>query len=264
MSSLESAIRILHCLTADTPRLRVSELAERLRIPKSTVSRLLKALSEGGVLDRDEGTKEYLAGPLTLQLGGLYMAKHDLLDLVDDSVREMVQRFGFTGYVAVLDRAEAVVLRCRQGRYPLKFMLEVGTRWPAAEAALGIGLLAQLDGPELARILEAPQGDDSRPHPPAATTMVQIEEFRRQGWIQVPCLSVPEITAIGSAAAVSLGNQPPISFSIAFPDAAVDEGMRERIAAEVARTARRLSSIASHISGMQLANATGNSERKRP
>lgn len=251
MSSLESAIRILHCLSADRPRLRVSELSERLKMPKSTVSRLLKTLSEGGVLDRDEDTKEYVAGPVTLQLGGLYMAKHDLLDLMDDAVRKLVDQFGFTGYIAVLDRAEAVILRCRHGRYPLKFVLEVGTRQPAAEAALGIGLLAQLGEHELAQALAAPRPDDSCTHPPAETTLAQIVDFRRQGWIQVPCLSVPEITAIGSAVDVSRSSRPAIGFSISFPDSAADEAMRARIAGEVSMTARRLSSIAAHISGMQ-------------
>src|SRR5690606_16445512 len=105
LSSLQSAIRILHCLSAETPRLRVTELAERLDMPKSTVSRLLRTLSEGGVLDRDHDTREYMAGPVALQLGGLYMARHDLLDLVDEAVCKLVDRFGFTGYVAVLDQA---------------------------------------------------------------------------------------------------------------------------------------------------------------
>lgn len=251
LSSLESAIRILHCLSADTPRLRVSELSERLNMPKSTVSRLLKTLSEGGVLDRDDDTKEYVAGPVTLQLGGLYMAKHDLLDLVDEAVRELVDRFGFTGYVAVLDRAEAVILRCRHGRYPLKFVLEVGTRRPAAEAALGIGLLAQLDENALAQVLATPRLDSSYAHPPVEATLAQIADYRKRGWVQVPCLSVPEITAIGSAITVPPGNQPAIGFSISFPDSAADAATRERIAAEVSKTARRLSPIAVHVAGIQ-------------
>lgn len=253
MSSLESAIRILHCLSPETPRLRVSELSDRLKMPKSTVSRLLKTLSEGGVLDRDDDTKEYVAGPVTLQLGGLYMAKHDLLDMVDDAVRRLVDQFGFTGYVAVLDRAEAVILRCRQGGYPLKFVIEVGTRQPAAEAALGIGLLAQLDQAALTRALSAPRAD-TYTHPPAETTLAQIEEFRRKGWVEVPCISVPEITAIGSAVEVAGGKHPAIGFSISFPDSAVDNALRAEIAAEVGATARQLSSIAAHFAGQPRRN----------
>jgi DNA-binding IclR family transcriptional regulator len=249
MSSLESAIRILHCLSADTPRLRVTELSDRLSLPKSTVSRLLKTLSEGGVLDRDPETKEYVAGPITLQLGGLYMAKHDLLDLVDDAVRRLVEQFRFTGYVAVLDQSEAVVLRCRQGAYPLKFVLEVGTRQPAAEAALGIGLLAQLGEDELSQVLAAPREQDSYVHPTEQETRALIAAFRRDGWVAVPCLSVPGITAIGSAVIVAGSRQPAIGFSVSFPDSAVDRALRGRIAAEVCAAARKLTSVASRFAG---------------
>lgn len=255
MSSLESAIRILQCLSPETPRLRVSELAERLALPKSTVSRLLKTLSEGGVLDRDAETRAYMAGPMTLQLGGLYMAKHDLLDLVDDAVRRLVEQFRFTGYVAVLDQSEAVILRCRQGGYPLKFVLEVGTRQPAAEAALGIGLLAQLGEEELAHTLALLPADNSYPHPPSDTTRALIAAFRRDGVVEVPCLSVPEITAIGSAVSVPAGNQPAIGFSVSFPDSAADRAMRARIAAEVAATARKLSAVAARFAGQQILSA---------
>lgn len=240
MSSLDSAIRILQCLSPERPRLRVSEVAEHLKIPKSTVSRLLKSLSEGGVLDRDEDTKEYVAGPVSLQLGGLYMAKHNLLDLVDDAVRRLVDRFGFTGYVAVLDRGEAVVLRCRHGGYPLKFVLEVGTRQPAAEAALGVGLLAQLTEADLLKTFA-----------PSQAAMRHIEDCRRQGWIEVPCISVPEITAIGSAVDVSDSSHAAIGFSISFPNSAADRALRDEIAAEVAKTSKKLSAIAAQFSSQQ-------------
>lgn len=255
MSSLESAIRILQCLSSETPKLRVTDLSQRLLLPKSTVSRLLKTLNEGGVLDRDPETREYVAGPMTLQLGGLYMARHDLLDLVDEAVRHLVGQFQFTGYVAVLDQSEAVVLRCRQGAYPLKFVLEPGTRQPAAEAALGIGLLAQLSPEELARVLAVPREDASYVHPAPDETRELIARFRRDGWVEVQCLSVPDITAIGSAVLVPGGRMPAIGFSVSFPDSVADRAMRARIAAEVAAAARRLSSAAGRLAGYHTATS---------
>lgn len=218
-------------------------------MPKSTVSRLLRTLSDGGVLDRNEDTKEYAAGPVTLQLGGLYMARHDLLHLVDEAVRKLVDRFGFTGYVAVLNRAEAVVLRCRHGAYPVKFLLGVGTRRPAAEAALGIGLLARLGEAELRAALEAPRSDDTYVHPPVETTLGWIGEYRQQGWVEVPCASAPEIAAIGSAVDTPPGGQQAIGFSLSFPVSAADAVMRQRMATQIRETAQELSSIAARVSG---------------
>ncbi|QDC01649.1 IclR family transcriptional regulator [Mesorhizobium sp. 8] len=247
MSSLESAIRILQCFTPGTPRLRVTELAERLDLPKSTVSRLLKTLSDGGMLDRDEATRQYDAGPVALQLGALYMAKHSLLDLVDEAVSRLVERFPFTGYVAVLDGADAVVLRCRQGGYPLKFVLDIGTRQPAAEAAMGIGLLSQLDETKLEEALRAGRnaGDNVIP-----ATREAISHFKREGWVEVPCLAVPGITAIGSAVLPPNDREPAIGFSMSFPDAAVDNQKRTEIAREVLTTAQHLTRAATRLASI--------------
>lgn len=234
MSSLESAIRILQSLSAERPTLRVSDAALELNIPKSTVSRLLKTLSEGGLLERQDGGRQYSVGPLLLHLGGLYVSTHNVLDLVDRFLARLVETYGFTGYAGILDGADVVVLRQWQGNHPLRLVLDVGSRLPAEQTALGLSLLSNCDDPVIAERL-----GPSVLHPvtgeavPLAATMADIARCRSAGWIEVPCATAPGITSLGAVIKADGGNQPDISMSMSFPDHAADAALRQDMVAEL-------------------------------
>ena len=116
MSSLTTAIDILHRFSLERPEIRVSDIARGLEIPKSTVSRLLKEMVRHGLVEQDPNTRRYRPGPLAFRLGSLYQAHFKILDLVEAAVERLVGQFGLTGYIGVLDGADVVILRVRQGR----------------------------------------------------------------------------------------------------------------------------------------------------
>jgi DNA-binding MarR family transcriptional regulator len=57
-------------LVESTPEIQASDLAERLGLDKSTVSRQLNQLFEGGLLDREGGRPGRRGDPLSLTLKG--------------------------------------------------------------------------------------------------------------------------------------------------------------------------------------------------
>lgn len=238
MSSLDSAIRILHCLSASSPRLRVSDIAERLELPKSTVSRLLRTLSEGGLLERNAESRQYAAGSLALRLGSLYLSEHSLIGRVDDAVHRLVERYGFVGYVGVLDGANIVILRHRFGSYPVRYVVEIGTRLPAIETALGIALLgctgAHVPGSENSGKSSHGRARMSR------EALSAVKRWCRERSIEIPCNSVPGISAIASAVELGPEMGPAVGFSLSFPDTAADASLRRAMAAAVARASRVL------------------------
>ncbi|MBS7701279.1 IclR family transcriptional regulator [Chelatococcus sp. YT9] len=260
MSSLESAIRILQSLSPQKPTLRVSDAAAELDIPKSTVSRLLKTLSEGGILERQDGGREYSVGPLLLQLGGLYVSTHSVLDLVDRSLLRLVETFGFTAYAGILDGADVVVLRQWQGSHPLRLVLDVGSRLPAEQTALGLSLLSNCEDAVVAERLGA-----SVVHPvtgeaiPLADTLKDVRRCREAGWIQVACATAPGITSIGAVITARNASQPDISISVSFPDHAADDALRSAMAAEIIKAAREITELSSmplQLSGPRNPGAT--------
>ena len=62
MSSLEKGLQALAMLSPDRPRLRVTDVAVALGIPKSSASRLLSALNRHGILERGARHAGFEAG----------------------------------------------------------------------------------------------------------------------------------------------------------------------------------------------------------
>jgi DNA-binding IclR family transcriptional regulator len=237
MSSLATGIRLLQRLSAEQPFLRVSEIAAALALPKSTVSRLLKALATSGLLEREETGRGYRCGPLALHLGTLYLAQHSLLDLVDDALVQLVERFAVTGYAGVLNGSEIVLLRVRQGRAPLRIVYEAGGRVPAHVTAIGMALLARLDDARVAALY----GPTLVYEPMAARLSIgrflkELALVRRRGWAASLGTTHAGIGAIGAALASPSEHQP-IGFSLSFPLIDADRARRQEIAAAVTASA---------------------------
>jgi DNA-binding IclR family transcriptional regulator len=240
MSSLATGLRLLQRLTPAQPFLRVSEVASALDLPKSTVSRLLKALAASGLLEREEAGRGYRCGPLALQLGSLYLAQHALLDLVDEALVGLVERFAVTGYAGVLNGTDIVLLRVRQGRAPLRIVYEVGSRVPAHVTAIGMALLARFDDTRVRALygetlIYAPMNARL----PLGRFLKELDAVRRRGWAASLGTTHAGIGAIGASVA-SPNEQQPIGFSLSFPLIDADRARRQEIAEAVVAAARAI------------------------
>lgn len=194
-----------------------------LGIPKSSASRLLKALSTSGLLERDpEGG--YVAGPQTLLMANLYLGRHDLLDAADRTVRALVEAFGHTGYLSKLDGDGIVLLRVRQGAYPLRHVREVGTRLPALRTAMGRVLLAREADDTVAAVMRRDGLSDADARGVASS----LAEARRSGVLVMASALTPGITTI-AAVASDPGRRERVAIGLAYPDNAADAERAERM-----------------------------------
>ncbi len=69
IQSVERAAAILGALGSGTPRLGVTEIAERVGLAKPTVYGLLRTLEKHDLVAQDADTGKYSLGPGVLQLG---------------------------------------------------------------------------------------------------------------------------------------------------------------------------------------------------
>ncbi len=239
MSSLESAVAILRCFSSESPELAVTEVAARTDMPKSTVSRLLQAMAEQGLVEQDEVTHRYRVGLLPFRLGQLYYAHVQVAELVEAELERLVEETGFTGYMGVLHGDEIVILRKRHGRYPVQMVLAPGTRMAAATTAFGKALLARLPDQQLRELLPSVMIDGvSGARTPLAKLLRELGSVRQQRWA-VGDRTFPGMCAIGAAVG-SADDQQCVGFSLSFPDNAVDLSGRSAIADRVVAVARRL------------------------
>ena len=90
-AAVDQAISLLAAFRAGDKSLTVTELAERTRLYKSTVLRLLASLAHGRLLHRNaEG--HWMLGPEVSRLASIYSASFSLEDIVLPEMRELVQR----------------------------------------------------------------------------------------------------------------------------------------------------------------------------
>lgn len=151
--SVQRAMSILRQFSVDEPQLGVSEVSRRLGLTKSTVSRLLATLREGGLVRQDPINREYRLGMGLLELGQIVAHTDPLLRVVRpyqqylaEAVRESVCLTVRTGLeVLVLLREEPPDLRD-----PVPWV----TRLPLHCTSSGKILLAHMEEDELTTLLE--------------------------------------------------------------------------------------------------------------
>jgi IclR family KDG regulon transcriptional repressor len=74
-----------------------------LGIPKSSASRLLKAMLQEGLLARHENSPRYKVGNLLFEVSQLYRLNSSLIELTDDVLKAICRETGHTGYLSILD-----------------------------------------------------------------------------------------------------------------------------------------------------------------
>ncbi len=238
MSSLSTGLRILSEIRAGAPRLTVSALAERLSLPKSTVSRTLRTLAEAGYVERGAG-RGYAPGYELFRLGSLYKADELPVDRIDREISALVGSFPATGYVAVLRGVDVVILRLREGTHPLRYVYHEGTALPAFITAIGKALLARLPEETLDALLpaEAVYPPLSYRVPKAALTE-EIARYRHRGWAELHDWAGRGIDAV--AVAIRPQGREPIGCALSFMQQAVDAPLHARMIEAMLRLARTI------------------------
>jgi DNA-binding IclR family transcriptional regulator len=150
----------------------VSELAERVELPKSTVSRLLATLHElGAVAPTSDG---YRIGPLITEIAAGTGHRDGLVALARPYLAGLVDAFGEDAGVSVIDDGDVLYLEQLGADAPVQLRDWTGERVPPHCVPSGLVLLAYAGDAELDRVL-------GRPLPRfTAKTVVSPAKLRRR------------------------------------------------------------------------------------
>lgn len=224
MSSLENGLEILSLLSKERPILRVGEVCRELGMPKSSVSRLLKTLSEYGFLERGNRELGYCAGRRALALAELYLADRSLLDFIDSAMDALIQEFQFAAYAGILSGPDLIILKLKHGTYPLRLVHDIGKRMPAYPTAIGRALLARKSDDEAIDLIE----EHAEGRIDQGLIRKELADIRRAGVAMTSSTLIPGIAAFGVAVAHP-GNDEMLGFSVSFPTSAADRSLQARM-----------------------------------
>ena len=153
IQSVQRAAHILGVLGSGTPRLGVTEIAERVGLAKPTVHGLLRTLEADGLVAQDPDTGKYSLGPGVLQLGNAYLDGSELRARSLRWAESLAQRAGEAVWVATLSGSRVIVLHHVFRPDNTVQILEVGAAIPWHACALGHAIVAFLPEGQRTRAL---------------------------------------------------------------------------------------------------------------
>jgi DNA-binding IclR family transcriptional regulator len=143
---------VLDLFSVEDPEWGVTEVAEQLRIAKSSAHALLVSLVEVGLLSSTAQSR-YRLGWRFLDLGETLKASLDIRPLALPVMRALVARHRETVELSILDRGRVLYLERVEGTHPVRFSgAPVGAHRAAHASASGKVLLALRPRGEVDRI----------------------------------------------------------------------------------------------------------------
>jgi IclR family acetate operon transcriptional repressor len=179
--SIKRTFELLEAMADAGGRLGLSELAERVALPKPTVHRLVRTLVTLGYV-RQEPSRDYALGP---RLVRLVDASSRLLGLwATPHLQQVVDELGESANLAMLDGDHVVDVSTVAGRHAMRMVSEVGGRNLPHCTAAGKAMLAELP-PDQAKAIVRRSGMPR--YTPATITdpvafSLELDRIRDQGY----------------------------------------------------------------------------------
>jgi DNA-binding IclR family transcriptional regulator len=142
LESADRVLRVLELFNAGERNLSLSEIADRMSLPKSSVHRLLSTLLAHGFIERDPSTRRYRLGIKLFEIGSLVIHERGLHAAAHPVVEELAVSTGETCHLAVLSGTDAVYVYKIDGASTIIMSSRVGGRAPCYCTSIGKVLVA--------------------------------------------------------------------------------------------------------------------------
>lgn len=180
---LRNAFAILRSFSVDTPLLGVTELAERVGLHKSTVSRILATLEAEDIVERDPVSRRFRLGLGIIGLAGPLLADLDVARAASVVLRQTSERTGETSALMVWTGSGTVCVEQVASRRQVKHSTPLGTRYHTIQSSSVQVFLAQMEEAEVRALLSgqtlSSSGMDSRA---LEGWMSRLAEVRTRGY----------------------------------------------------------------------------------
>ncbi|HSF84379.1 MAG TPA: IclR family transcriptional regulator [Acidimicrobiia bacterium] len=181
--SLHRAVAILREFSEMEPALTVGELSERVGLHKSTVSRILSALLEDGMVWHNTETGRYSLGMAVVEMAGVALGQIDVRAAALPHIESLAADSNETVSVLVPRGREVMTVAHRPSSQPIRHVVWIGRRIPLRTTASGKVILASMHA----------AGDDWR------STLGVLPEDRTASWEARLRKDLEAITRLGFA-----------------------------------------------------------------
>lgn len=231
------ALTVLRVLAAAATPQPAEVLARSLDIPRASLYRLLRAMSDEGFVTHFPEEQRWGLGIATLELGSAYLRADPLARLARPLLSQLVTKTGCTVHLAVLHGNETLYLLVERPRRPDPLVTHEGVRLPAHLTATGRAVLAQLSAAQLRALFPRSLVLRGESGPRDLTDLIeQLDVERRRGWSSEEGLVTPGFASV-AAAVLEPSGHPTAAIGVTCRS---DDAVREALPDLVVRAARSL------------------------
>ncbi|MBE4718056.1 IclR family transcriptional regulator [Pseudarthrobacter sp. AB1] len=128
-SVIVNAIAVLRSFTADDPLLGVTEIANRVGLHKSTVSRILATFEQENLVERDADTRRFRLGLGLIAVAGPLLAELEERRVAYPVLRELTELTGETSALMMWEGNESICVEQIASRHQIKHTAPLGARY---------------------------------------------------------------------------------------------------------------------------------------
>ncbi len=215
VQTIDRTLDIIELLATAKEGLGVTEIGQNIGLHKSTVYRLLTALSDRGYIEKDLKNSTYKIGLKFIEISGLFLKKLELKTEALPYMRKLAEIIGQPVHLAILEGTDVIYIEKVELVNSIRMYSQIGRRVPAHCSAIGKILLAGLDSRSLPEVLKNMKYEQFTPN-----TLVSKDDLKRaielvktEGWAvdneehepNIRCIAAPIIDYTGKIiAAVSV------------------------------------------------------------
>ncbi len=129
--AVDRALDILESFGYSKEELGVTELSNKLKLPKNNVFRLLATLECRGYIEQDRRSGNYRLGIKTFEVGNVFLHHLGLRRQARPVLEDLVAKCNETAYLAVIDGPEVVYILMQETAHTVRVASRMGHRLPA-------------------------------------------------------------------------------------------------------------------------------------
>jgi len=182
VTALARGLDVLSCFRTGDVLLGNGDLAERCRLPKSTVSRLAQTLARLGYLRYVEDAAKYRLGGSTLALGSAMLSGMAVRQLARPMMQEVADFSLAVVALGVRVELGIIYIEVCRNKAALTLSLDVGSRVPLVTTAMGRAYFAAAPDDERDEILQQLRAAEETTWPRRRKSLeAGIEQHRKAG-----------------------------------------------------------------------------------
>jgi DNA-binding IclR family transcriptional regulator len=212
--TVKSAVRVLaifEVFESERRSLTISELVERLRIPQSSTSTLMKSLVAKGFVEFEAETRRYRPSVRLAFLGNWVLGTTDVIARIHALVQALSERTGETTLIGAESGLFMQYLSVTVSPHLLRVDLYPGLKRPLHLSGLGLMLLTMKTDSEIGRVVRrynAEHAGEAAVRLSEREVLRMVERARAQGWCQTGNLITEGAGSIATLLPLPLGHRP--------------------------------------------------------